>query len=236
MTEHQPTLQRLRITYRKGEALKYVGHLDFVRAWERSLRRARVPLAYSESYNPQPRLQFAAALPLGATGRAELVDVWLTQPMAPEQFVALVQPHLPAGLEIVAAAEVPLKAKALQSLLRASRWQVDVESDLPAEAVAGRVADFLAAASVPTSRQRKGQAVPVDLRPLVLELVYAGQPQLGWHRLLMTLVTHEAATARPEQVLATLGLEGSTVRAERLQCLFAEEATAPGAAAADAPA
>ncbi|MCS6844191.1 MAG: TIGR03936 family radical SAM-associated protein [Caldilineales bacterium] len=236
MSEHQPTLQRLRITYRKGEALKYVGHLDFVRAWERSLRRARVPLAYSESFNPQPRLQFAAALPLGATGRAELMDVWLTQPMEPTQFVALVQPHLPAGLEIVAAAEVPLKAKGLQSLLRAGCWQVDVESDLDANALAGRVADFLAATSVPASRQRKGQAVAVDLRPLVLELAYAGQPQPGWHRLLMTLASHEAATARPEQVLAVLGLQGATARAERLQCLFAEEVAPSSPAAAAAPA
>ncbi len=87
--------QRLRITFSQQGVLRYVGHLDVVRTWERALRRASIPLAYSEGFNPQPRLFFAAALPLGATGQREIVDVVLAESMAPEAFHARVQPHLP---------------------------------------------------------------------------------------------------------------------------------------------
>lgn len=218
----QARQQRLRLTYRKGEALKYVGHLDFVRAWERALRRSGVPLAYSEGFNPQPKLQFASALPVGATGRQELADVVLAEAMAPADFVAQVRPHLPHGLELLAAEEALLKAKALQSLLRASEWQVDVQSDLTAQALSERIAGLLAAAALPMSRQRKGKSAVVDLRPLVLDLTYVGQPQPGWHRLQMTLRNESAASARPEQVLAALDLAGLPARMERVQCLFAE--------------
>jgi radical SAM-linked protein len=80
-TVNAEAVQRLRITFSQAGALRYVGHLDMVRTWERGLRRAGVPLAYSGGFNPGPRLYFASGLPLGATGRAEIVDVLLTEAM-----------------------------------------------------------------------------------------------------------------------------------------------------------
>ena len=72
---------RLRITFSKGDTLKYTSHLDLMRIWERSLRRAGAPLAYSSGFNPRPRLQLAAALPLGHTGEAEWLDALLEEPV-----------------------------------------------------------------------------------------------------------------------------------------------------------
>ncbi|MCB0240184.1 MAG: TIGR03936 family radical SAM-associated protein, partial [Anaerolineae bacterium] len=79
MPEAAVQAQRLRVTYSHQGPLRYVGHLDVVRTWERALRRAEVPLAYSEGFNPQAKLQFASGLPLGTTGRAEIMDVLLTE-------------------------------------------------------------------------------------------------------------------------------------------------------------
>lgn len=216
------TLQRLRVTYRHGEPLRYVGHLDLVRAWERALRRSGVPLAYREGFNPQARLQFASALPLGATGQSEIVDIVLTEPMSPEAFMAQVQPHLPPGLTLLAAEEAPLQAKALQGLLLASDWQVDVETDLPATELVHRIEQLMAQETASATRQRKGKTTTVDVRPLILALDYVEQPQPGWQRLRMTLRTQGAASARPEQVLAVLGLDGLALRMERIRCHFAE--------------
>jgi radical SAM-linked protein len=223
MSDTTATLQRLRITYRHGESLRYVGHLDLVRAWERALRRSGAPLAYSEGFNPQARLQFASALPLGATSQAEIVDIVLNKPMTPAAFIAQLQPHLPPGLTLLAAEEAPLKTKALQGLLRASEWQVDVETDLSAAELARRVAQLLAQTTTPVARQRKGRTVTADLRPLILSLFDVGEAQPGWQRLHMTLRSEGAASARPEQVLTALGLAGLAMRMERLRCLFAEE-------------
>jgi len=68
---------RLRITFSKEGWLIYSSHLDLMRVWERALRRAGAPLAYSGGFNPRPKLQIARALPLGHVGEGELIDVWL---------------------------------------------------------------------------------------------------------------------------------------------------------------
>lgn len=216
-------VQRLRVTFSQDGALRYVGHLDMVRTWERALRRAGVPLAYSAGFNPGPRLYFASGLPLGATGRAEIVDVLLTEVMARDGFLAAVGPHLPAGLALIRAEEEPLKTPALQGLLRASVWQVDVQSDETPAALASRIDALLAQETIPAHKRRKGRDAGYDLRPLVLELSYAGQPEPGWHRLAMILRSEPSATGRADAVLAALGLAEAVARIERMHPVFGVE-------------
>lgn len=214
-------VQRLRVTFSQDGALRYVGHLDVVRAWERALRRAGVPLAYSAGFNPGPRLYFASGLQLGATGRAEIVDVLLTRALAPETFRAAAGPHLPAGLTVVTVEEAPLKTPALQALLRASVWQVDVQSGEEPAALARRCDALLAQETITARRRRKGQWIDYNLRPLVLALGHEGRPEPGWHRLSMTLRSEPDATGRADAVLAALGLGDAVARIQRLRLIFA---------------
>lgn len=216
----QPEQQRLRLTFSQGGAMRYVGHLDMVRTWERSLRRAAVPLAYTSGFNPGPRLFFASGLPLGCTGRAELADVVLNTAMEPTAFQAQVAPHLPPGLVLYHVEEAPLKTPALQAVLKASLWQVDVASDAAPDTLRARITDFLQAETVTAGKQRKGRQVSYDLRPLVLAVSHEGQPEAGWHRLLMTLRSEPSATGRADAVLAALDLNDPAARIERLQLLF----------------
>ena len=217
-------VQRLRLIFSQQGVLRYVGHLDLVRTWERALRRASVPLAYSEGFNPQPRVFFAAALPLGATGQREVVDVVLTEAIAPDAFVARVAPHLPSGLTLIDASEAPIKTPALQSLLRTSAWQVEVQTDDSPQALVERINDFMAKETFSSTRKRKGQAVTYDLRALILAIHYEGQSELGWHRLTMVLRSEPNATGRPDAVLTALGLGDKLARIDRLGCTFAESA------------
>lgn len=221
-------VQRLRITFSQEGALRYVGHLDMVRTWERGLRRAGAPLAYSAGFHPGPRLYFASGLPLGAAGRAEIVDVLLTEAMTPEAFLAQVAPHLPPGLTLLHAQEAPLKTPALQAVLLASDWQVEVQSDATPAALSARIAALLAQDETPARRMRKGRAKAYDLRPLVLALSYQDQPEPGWHRVLMTLRSAPSATGRADAVLAALGLEGNAVRIERVRLIFGAEGAPEG--------
>lgn len=70
---------RLRITFSKSGGLRYTGHLDMQTTWERTIRRAGLPLAYTQGFHPGPKIQIASALPLGFIGRAEIVDIWLRE-------------------------------------------------------------------------------------------------------------------------------------------------------------
>src|SRR3712207_8065167 len=89
--------QRLRVTFARGDLLRYITHLDLMRAWERALKRAGLPLAYSEGFTRHPQLQLAAPLPVGATAEGELMDVFLAEPLPPATFAARLEPQTPPG-------------------------------------------------------------------------------------------------------------------------------------------
>ena len=73
MTADKNPQQRIRITFAKGEAIKYISHLDLNRAWERAFRRAGLPLAYSQGFNPKPKVGFGPALAVGISGSGPTV-------------------------------------------------------------------------------------------------------------------------------------------------------------------
>jgi radical SAM-linked protein len=211
--------QRLRVTFAKGPQLKYISHLDLALAWERALRRAGIPLAYSQGFNPQARLQLASGLPLGYTASAELMDIILTEPVSPEEFVTRVRPVLPEGLSVVAAEEVPLKSPTLQSALRQAEYGVTVETWLSGHELASRITHLLACDRLEQQRVRKRRVETFDLRPLVddirLEAIGQGQAVL-W----MRLSAGQRGNARPDAVLAALGLGDASTQVERTKLLF----------------
>ncbi|MCL2281064.1 MAG: TIGR03936 family radical SAM-associated protein, partial [Dehalococcoidia bacterium] len=82
-------MNRLRIRFRRGEEIKYISHLDLIRVWMRAFRRAGVELAYSEGFNPHPRLSLAAPLALGVIGLSELIDVYTVKPLSGHALVSM---------------------------------------------------------------------------------------------------------------------------------------------------
>ena len=199
-------VQRLRVTFARGEEVKYISHLDLMRFWERALRRASIPLAYSEGFSPSPRLALAAPLPVGVTSSGELMDVYLTQRVTPQDFVKAVSRQLPPGMAVLEVREVGLGLPSLQSQVRWSEYQVDVPTDRSADDVRRAAADLLAAPSIPWQHQREKEVRRYDLRPLVqdvsVEALEDGRCTLG-----MRLRTDSQASGRAEQVAAALGFE-----------------------------
>src|SRR5829696_6634261 len=115
--------QRLRVTFSRGDLLRYITHLDLMRAWERALKRAALPVAYSEGFTRHPQIQLAAPLPVGATAMGELMDVFLDEPMQPHEFKARLRRQTPPGLTVVDVQEAPLAWPSLQSLVREWTWR-----------------------------------------------------------------------------------------------------------------
>ena len=201
---------RLRVTFSKGGPLVYTSHLDLMRVWERSLRRAGIPLAYSGGFNPRPKLQLAGVLPLGHSGEAELLDIWLEEPLLVEGFVKALVSVLPKGLAVGQVQQVDLKEPAMQTRILAMEYRVEVEWGEPVAEVETRIEQALAATELP--HERRGRRY--NLRPLIEELwlvqATGGEVVLG-----MRLAAREKATGRPEAVLEVLGMGESFTRYHR---------------------
>jgi radical SAM-linked protein len=209
---------RLRIAFAKGEEIKYISHLDLMRLWERALRRARVPLAYSHGFNPRPKIAVAAPLPVGFTSRGEVMDIVLERRISPYNAAKSLALHLPPGLELLSVEEVYPKLPSLQSQVRAAEYRVIMAWDVSWEEVEGkllaeRVRQLLLTEQL--LRQRRGK--DYDLRPLIEDLWVEGKEADGWV-LGMRLRAGGQGTGRPDEVLDALGLadEAHAIQRERL--------------------
>lgn len=213
-------VQRLRLTYAKGEALKYISHLDLARTWERAFRRAGLPVAYSQGFNPKPRFQIAAALPVGVTGSSEMLDVWLTEPLSGDEALARLRPVLPRDLEVSGAEQVDLRAPALQAQMIAADYRATVHTGEPSEAIESRIQALITCPSIPRRRMQKGDWQTYDLRPLVQDIGVTPGAE-GVLLLTMRLEASPQGAGRPEEVLDALGLALNLHSVERTQLYFA---------------
>ena len=159
------SLTRVRITFSKGAALKYISHLDLLRVWERLLRRAALPVSYSQGFNPHPKITIAMPLPVGCTGEREVLDVVMDQALPAQHIVDVMQPVCPTGLGIVAVREVPLPEPALPGRIRRATYRVTL-SGIESDGVAERAAELCAREEILVTFRRK----TFDLRPLIESL------------------------------------------------------------------
>jgi len=210
-------MQRLRITFSKTAAMKFSGHLDLHKTWERTLRRARLPLAYSEGFNPHPKIQLAAALPLGFTSECELVDIWLETPQPLPDARAALEHAAPPGVVILELTEALEVGPALQTQVIAAEYRALVSTELSSEAIDERIAALLAAPEIKRVRREK----EYDLRPLIETLARTETDALG-HTLLMRLAARDGATGRPEEVVEALGAEAAKAKFHRQKLFLGE--------------
>src|ERR1041384_270126 len=115
---------RIRITFAKQGALRYTGHLDLHKLWERAARRAELPLAYSQGFHPQPKMNMAAALPLGFSSRCEVMDMKLERDIPLESLTTRLNTTLPTGLQVVEVEQVEERAPALQTQVLSAEYEV----------------------------------------------------------------------------------------------------------------
>ncbi len=199
---------RVRLRFSKLGKVRFTSHRDVARMWERALRRAGLPVAYSQGYSPRPRLHFGLALSTGHESLGEYVDVDLDpdpdrpMPGDVDGLAALLSPALPDGLDVSAAAPVATSEPSLQQAVTSCSWRIEIADPSPdrIEEAIGRV---LAAPELIRTRQRKGTDVTDDLRPYVRDLAVTGTAD-GLTELSAHLGTQPRGL-RPSELLALLG-------------------------------
>lgn len=188
-------MQRLRLGYSKLGAARFASHRDFSRAFERALRRADIPMAYSSGFSPHPRISYANSAPTSAASYAEYADIAVLEVLDPDRVRDALNAALPGGFRVLRVVEG--HRPALADLLQASDWVIDLGT-VDRQELESAVRALIAAESVEVSRvTRKGERV-FDARPAVLSA------QVDEKDHVRVRVAHGAPLVRPDDVLAAL--------------------------------
>jgi radical SAM-linked protein len=165
--QQAPPVQRLRVKYAKRGRARFTSHRDFGRAFERALRRAAVPMAYSSGFSPHPRISYATASPTGAASEAEYLEIGLAERCDPLRVQAALDAALPPGLDVVEVVTAP--PGALADLLTGSRWHVALVG-VPPGVLQRSVQAFLAEDAVRVERMTKNGLREFDARGAVVSI------------------------------------------------------------------
>lgn len=198
--------QRWRIVFRRDEGARFLAHLDAMKLWERALRRAGIPIANTEGYNPRPRIVFASPLPLGMLAEREIVDVVLSERLTVRDLRERLERDLPEGFGLVDLHDVWVNAPSVASRLASATYRLDL-AGADGAGVRHAVADLLAAERIDRERQKEKRTVAYDLRPLVLDVEVLGWDDADGGRGTVRIeVRHsqDAGTGRPEEVVAAI--------------------------------
>jgi len=175
---HQaPARARVRLIYRKCGRARFIGHLELVDVFSRAFRRARLPVAYSQGHHAKARFRFGPGLPVGAESDCEVIDVYLAEPLAPEQVAAALAAQLPDGLSIVETTAVPLREPSPDTQMTGFRYRIGLASLLNGNGGAWideRFTRFLQLPRFIMSKRTPGGPRDIDARPLVMRLERTG--------------------------------------------------------------
>lgn len=208
---------RIRITFVKQGPLRYTGHLDLHKLWERAARRAELPLAYSQGFHPQPKMNMAAALPLGFSSRCEVMDLKLEHDIPLNDLATRLNSTLPSGLQVLDVEQVEERAPALQTQVLSAEYEVTLTASIDRSELKRKIDSVIESKTLP--RERRGKMY--DLRPLIEDLRLMepdGSPSM--QKIFMRLAAREGATGRPEEVLDVLGIPFQETRIERTHLIF----------------
>ena len=196
-----PVVQRVRVCYAKRGRLRFTSHRDIQRAFERALRRAEVPMAYSAGFSPHPKISWAGAAPTGTASEAEYVELGLCARVELDRLRRDLDQALPPDLDVLEVTEAG--GVALAEQLEASVWRIDLPGISEADALAA-VTAFTAAERVEVRRLTKNGVRVFDAREAVLEFATldGSTPACA---ILRVVVRHTTPAVRPDDVLTGLG-------------------------------
>jgi radical SAM-linked protein len=202
-----PVVQRIRLRYAKRGRLRFTSHRDFARAFERALRRAEVPMAYSAGFTPHPKISYVGASPTGVASEAEYLEIGLARVVDIETLRTELDAALPPGLDIVTAVDVAAAgAGSLADRMQGAQWRIELP-DTPVEVAADAVARFLDSAEVGVERVTKSGRKIIDVRDPVVRMTVdrtASDTDDRPHAIIEVVVRQVIPAVRPDDVVNAL--------------------------------
>ena len=213
-TAQLPAVQHLVVRYAKRGKMRFASHRDVARVFERGVRRAGLPIAYSAGFTPHPKISYAGGAPTGVASEAEYLTIALTSRLAGPHVRERLNAALPDGIDVIDVADAASEAQEAPRDNTASRWRVVLPGVEPAAAQRA-VAGFLALVEAPVERLTDKGVRRLDARAAVitLDVLDAADPEGGQRAavtgvqdcaILRMVVLHMAPAVRPDDVLTAL--------------------------------
>lgn len=216
---------KVRIKFAKTGAMKFIGHLDVMRYFQKAIRRAGLDAAYSEGYSPHMIMSFAAPLGVGLTSQGEYFDLVLNSATTSEDMIQRLNGVMAEGIQVLSLVQVEDgKASKAMSLVAAADYFVTFRAGKePCVDWEGRIADYYAQERIPIVKKTKRSEMEVDIKPMIQEMCIYN------HGVFLRLATGSANNLKPELVMEGFGafvgqpLEPFAVQTERLETYAEQE-------------
>ena len=192
-----PTKNKVRFRFGKDSRYKYMGHLDNLRLIEKIIRKAKLPVMYSQGFNPSMKLSFGPPLTLGFTSEAEIMDITFDTNFM-SYMADKFRDAMPDGFTLYDAKIVLSSKKSISSLLNRAVYTIDVDKIPDASFLEEKIVSILDAKTVEAQRQKKSEVITIDLRPAIYDI------ELKNEKLFLTLGLGEGGYAKPGEVLQAL--------------------------------
>ena len=162
---------KARIKFRKNGVMKFIGHLDIMRYFQKAIRRAEIPIAFTSGYSPHMIMSFANPLGVGLTSDGEYFDIELTEPIASKEAVRRLNEQMVDGMEIVSFVQIPddKKSKGMSIVAGADYLSSVKNGSLPKD-LAGKLEAFYAQNEICVVKKTKKSEKEVDIRPMIYKL------------------------------------------------------------------
>ncbi len=197
-----------RIEYRKAHRLRFLGHLDVATVFDRAVRRAQLPVAYTEGFHPRAKITFAQPLPVGTAGLGELCAIDLVERPSTQQLAKRLNRELPEDLDLVSVQILPrTKRSPFADLARADYLLVIAADEVDLDELRQAVDSFTAAESITVERETKRRTRQINIRPGTHQLHMVENDEL---QMQMSLSLNPDDLVKPSEVVEVL--------AERMAC------------------
>lgn len=199
---------KIRLRYAKRGKLRFASHRDVARSFERAVRRAGIPMAYSQGFNPHPKISWVGAAPTGCASEAEYVELAVVRQVDPEAIRSELDGVTPSGLDVLDA--VVAGPGGLADRIDASEWLIELPG-VAVETLADAMECLMGASEVLVERMTKGGARSIDVRAALVRVTVGATP--GEHPatdrgpscgILRVVVRQVSPAVRPDDILNAL--------------------------------
>ncbi|MEG0874172.1 MAG: TIGR03936 family radical SAM-associated protein [Clostridiales bacterium] len=187
-----------RINYEVKGHMAFLSHLEMMRMWQRALLRSKLPIAWSQGFNPRPKLSLGPAKGVGIEGFGEYLDMEFTTALDGDELMKTLNGVLPLEVRVLNLRELPRGAKLLEAIINEAVYKINFQQGLPLD-IQEKITEFLAQETVPYLRHSPKKDKELDLRSFVYDL------EIKDKALLISVKTGPKGSMRPEELLTVLG-------------------------------